>query len=157
MRTSSFRCFSVALLLVLASFAALAQQPASDAQASVGGRADRTPAEQKLDSMLVLAVRAFAGAVREGQIPPSLQPNVQSFIDNNVATDTTIFVVIKADVSPDLVAALLAVGSRDISEFPQYDTITARVPSVRSQPAAPAVSSQFQSNGKPGRVLPGLP
>ena len=90
MPTSRFRYFSVALLLVFTSFAALAQQPAQDAPASVGGRADRTLAEQKLDSMLVLAVRAFAGAVREGQIPPSLQPNVQSFIDNNVATPTPI-------------------------------------------------------------------
>jgi hypothetical protein len=126
--SSPFRYIFAALFLTLASFVALAQQPVPDVQASIGGRADRTPAEQKLDSTLMFAIRGFVGAANLGQIPASLQPNIQLFIDNNVATDSTIFVVIKADVSPNLVAALSAVGSRDISEFPQYDTITARVP-----------------------------
>ena len=129
---SCLRILVVTPLLWLAAVPVIAQQPSSDAQmltqAANGGRADRTPAEQKLDSTLMFAVRGFAGAGTSGQIPLSIQPNIQSFIDSNVATDTTVFVVIKADVSPDLVAALRVVGSRDISEFPQYDTITARVP-----------------------------
>ena len=57
MRISHFRYFSITLLLVFASFTALAQQQGQNAQPSVGGRADRTAAEQKLDSMLVLAAR----------------------------------------------------------------------------------------------------
>ena len=134
MPTPSSRCrmFVVASLLWLAAVPALAQQPFPDAQelaqAAIGGKADRTPAEQKLDSTLMFAVRGFAGSGTRGKIPLSLQPGIQSFIDENVAADQTIFVVIKAEVSPDLVAALRVVGAYDITEFPQYDTITARVP-----------------------------
>jgi Subtilase family len=113
--------------VVLTSSVAMAQAPIVDSQPAFG-KADRTLAEQKLDSTLMYAVRAFAGAENFGQIPPSVQPGIQSFIDSNVATDTTISVVIKAPVSSDLVAALRVVGSRDIAEFPQYETITARVP-----------------------------
>ena len=98
------------------------------AQATLGSKVDRTPAEQKLDSTLMFAVRGFAGSAKLGQIPLALQPGIQSFIDENVAADTTIFVVIKANVSPDLIAALRVVGAYDISEFPQYNTVTARVP-----------------------------
>ena len=121
-------------LLILAIFVgligtpALAQRPPPETPtpAAIGGRADRTPAEQKLDSSLMFAARAFAPT--RGQIPLALQPQVQGFIDQNVAADQTIFVVIKANVSPDLVAMLKVSGAYDISEFAQYDTITARVP-----------------------------
>ena len=121
--SSRRRLVAVAFLACLFGMPALAQQPAS---AAGGKMADRTPAERKLDSSLMFAARAFAPT--PGRIPLALQPHVQSFIDANVAADQTIVVVIKADVSPDLVAMLRVAGAYDLSEFPQYGTITARVP-----------------------------
>jgi hypothetical protein len=129
-RSSSRSCLFAAAIVPVAhrpsAIGAASSWAQTFAQGAIGGKADRTPADQKLDSTLMFAVRAFAPT--RGQIPQPLQPGVQSFIDQNVAADQTIFVVIKADVSPDLVAMLRVAGAYDISEFPQYDTITARVP-----------------------------
>ena len=123
-------------LIALAFFAicvgapALAQPAAPDGQASApamtGGKSTWTPAESKLDANLLFATRAFA--TTRGTIPQGRESSVQAFIDQNVAPDQTIFVVIRADVSPDLVALVKATGAYDISEFPVYKTITARVP-----------------------------
>src|SRR4029453_4751678 len=118
--------FVVSWLAALPVSAQQAPEAQTFAQGAIGGKADRTLADQKLDSTLLFAVRAVAPP--RGVLPTPLQPGVQSFIDQNVAADQTIFVVIKADVSPDLVAMLRVAGAYDISEFPQYDTITARVP-----------------------------
>ena len=119
-----FRLCALAFLLLPVAMSATAQVPfltTQDlAQAALGGRADRTPAEGKLDSTLMFALRSLAGA--QGKIPLLQQPGIQSFISQNVAADQTIFVVIKAKVSPDLVKALRSAVAYDISEFPQYDT-----------------------------------
>ena len=120
-------------LAVLAFFCGSAVWAQPSAQESyvpvpsvIGGKASRTPAEQKISSVLLFATRAFTPT--RGAIPQGMEPQVQAFIDANVAADQTIFVVIKADVSPDLVAMLKATGAYDIEEFPIYGTITARVP-----------------------------
>src|SRR5674476_1240311 len=100
-----FRLCAIAFLLLPVAMSAAAQVPFLTtqmlAQASIGGRADRTPAEEKLDSTLMFALRSLAGA--QGKVPLLQQPGIQSFISQNVAADQTIFVVIKAKVSPDLV------------------------------------------------------
>ena len=128
--SSGRELFKFVVLTLFCGGAALAQTPTPGgsvpAPAMVGGKSTWTAAEQKLDANLLYAARAFAPT--RGAIPQGLEPQVQAFIDANVKADQTIFVVIKAEVSPDLVAMLKAAGAYDISEFPIYGTITARVP-----------------------------
>ena len=128
--SSRFLAIGTAMFVWMAAAPALSQQAPPDGQtpaaAMIGGKSTWTPAERKLDSNLLFATRAFAPS--RGTIPQGLEPQVQSFIDANIAADQTIFVVIRADVSPDLVALVQATGAYEISEFPVYKTITARVP-----------------------------
>jgi len=127
--TSSRRSlFALVFVVLFGAGTALAQQVPPDVSApgTTTRRTDRTPAEAKLNSNLMYAVRAFAPT--RGTVPTAVAPQVQAFIDANVAADQTIFVVIKGDVSADLVAMLKVTGAYDISEFPQYGQVTARVP-----------------------------
>jgi hypothetical protein len=132
MKRTSSRIGPVALVLAVmlgtgvASAQTLPPEGSVPVPSAAGGMAQRTPAEKKISSQLLLASRAFAAS--RGVIPQGSEPEVQAFIDANVAPDQTTFVVIKADVSPELVAVVKATGAYDVEEFPIYGTITARVP-----------------------------
>ena len=98
------------------------------AQPAFGDKSSWTPAERKMDSALVGLTRADkAGQLKSGRLK-DLPAATQDFARDNVAPDDTMIVVIKADVTPDLTAFIKAQGGTDVSEYPTYRTITARVP-----------------------------
>lgn len=98
------------------------------AQSGFGDKSNWTTAEQKMDSALVGLTRADkTGQLKSGRLK-NLPAGTQNFARDNVAADDTIIVVIKADVTPDLTAFIRARGGVDVSEYPKYRTITARVP-----------------------------
>jgi len=102
---------------------------AASAQEPLGHKGDRSAAEQKMDSALIDLTRAAgSGQLQNAARRQALPAYVQDFADQNVAPDQTIFVVIKGKVSDALTAFIRARGGSEISAFPQYDTVTARVP-----------------------------
>jgi hypothetical protein len=101
---------------------------AQTAQVALGGRADRSVIESKLDQSLMFALRGLSAVAGMSQVPPMAQAGVQTFVAAQVAADQTIFVVIKGQVTSALMAAVQGTGAYDIAEFAQYNTITARVP-----------------------------
>ena len=116
------RTLGLALLMCTVPLAASAQEP-------LGHKGDRSAAEQKMDSALIDLTRAAgSGQLQNAARRQALPAYVQDFADQNVAPDQTIFVVIKGKVSDALTAFIRARGGSEISAFPQYDTVTARVP-----------------------------
>ncbi len=115
------RALGLAVALGVASIGAWAQP-------AFGDKSSWTPAERKMDSALVGLTRADkAGQLKSGRLK-GLPAATQDFARDNVAPDDTMIVVIKADVTPDLTAFIKAQGGTDVSEYPTYRTITARVP-----------------------------
>src|SRR5437868_5877246 len=112
-------CFALSLTLVAG---------AVHAQSIVDQKHHRSAAELKIDANLLFASRAVAQGHGAGSTSAAVPPHVQSFIDAQVAADGTVFVVIHGKVTNGLVTSLGALGAREISEYPQYDTVTARVP-----------------------------
>ena len=116
------RAAGLALLMCAVPLAAPAQEP-------VGRKGDRSVAEQKMDSALIDLTRAAgSGQLRNAASRQALPAYVQDFAERHVAPDQTIFVVIKGKVSDTLTAFIRSRGGTELSAFPQYDTITARVP-----------------------------
>jgi len=102
---------------------------AASAQEPVGRKGDRSAVEQKMDSALIDLTRAAgSGQLRNAASRQALPAYVQDFAERHVAPDQTIFVVIKGKVSDALTAFIRSHGGSELSAFPQYDTITARVP-----------------------------
>ena len=120
-RGARARILGSALALTLAAGAALAQAP-------LGDKASRTPAERKMSSALVELARAQAsGRLKSGRAA-DLPAGVRDFARHNVDADNRIFVVIKADVTPELLAFVRAQGGQELLSYPRFRTITARVP-----------------------------
>ena len=120
--TTWARTLGLALLMCAVPLGASAQEP-------VGRKGDRSAAEQKMDSALIDLTRAAgSGQLQNASRRLALPAYVQDFVDQNVAPDQTIFVVIKGKVSDALTAFIQARGGSEISTFPQFDTVTARVP-----------------------------
>ena len=116
------RRLGLALLMCTVPLAASAQEP-------VGRKGDRSAVEQKMDSALIDLTRAAgSGQLRNAASRQALPAYVQDFAERHVAPDQTIFVVIKGKVSDALTAFIRSHGGSELSAFPQYDTITARVP-----------------------------
>jgi len=99
-------------------------------QAQIGAilaeKANRTPAEAKIDSNLLNGMRAVAQAAAGRAQPPV--PFVQDFLRNHVAADSTVKVSIKAKVTSGLLAALQAAGASEVNAVADYDSVTARLP-----------------------------
>jgi hypothetical protein len=117
-----------AVLLCVAVIAGAApagppEQPGIHFKDVLGDKPSGTPAEQKIDSNLLFAMRALASG---GSI--AIPDFVRAFINTNVAPDQTTFVVIRATVSDPLLDFVRALGGRSLSAFAQYDTLTAEVP-----------------------------
>ena len=116
------RTLGLALLMCTVPLAASAQE-------DIGRKDGRSAAEQKMDSALVDLTRAAnSGQLQNATRRQALPDSVRDFADQNVAPDQTLFVVIKGQVSDALSAFIQARGGTEISVFPQYDTLTARVP-----------------------------
>lgn len=89
----------------------------------------RTPAQQKIDSRLLYTIKMERGELLARGVPTldtGLKADEKGFID----------VEISANVSDELLARLNAVNAEIIAAFPQYHSITARLPIREIEPLA---------------------
>ena len=107
---------------------ALGAQAATRAAHVLAPKESRSPAERKLDSRLFFAGRAHGLGRAAANAPDAIPGFVQAFLAEEVAVDGTVFVVVKAQASPRLRAALESLGARDVEEFADYATVHARLP-----------------------------
>ncbi|HHO48295.1 MAG TPA: hypothetical protein ENN06_07555, partial [Desulfobacteraceae bacterium] len=84
-------------------------------------KAARTPAQKKMNSQLVHAVKARRGELKQMGLS-SLRPGVK------VEDDGTVLVDIKARVTPGLLADIEGLGGVIVNFYGEYDAIRARVP-----------------------------
>ena len=133
MHRLTLRFFSLGSALLLASTAALAQLQSIPAeglaqiQAYTAEKQNRTPAEAKLSSQLLHAMRTLAG---QPAVPGLSGPTagVEQFIADRVAADNTVQVTIQGDINPSLLAAIASAGGTQIDPYPQFGRVTARLP-----------------------------
>ena len=84
-------------------------------------KAARTPAQQKISSRLLYAVKIYGGELENGE-GPMRRSSVE--LDKDGAT----IVDIKAQVTEEVLARIEALGGTVMSSFPQYQAIRARIP-----------------------------
>jgi hypothetical protein len=127
------RVASLSSALLFASTAVLAQvqslPPEGLAQidAYTAEKLNRTPAEAKLSSQLLYAMRTLAGQPAVPGLPGPI-PGVQQFIADRVAGDHTVQVTIQGDINSSLLAAIAATGGVQVDPYPQFGRVTARLP-----------------------------
>ncbi len=100
--------------------AGLSQNAMNEIASLLQEKAGRTPAQQKMDSQLVHALKKNRGEV----FAPGA-PNVQ--VDVNMEPDGRVLVDISATVTPELLALIQAGGGTVINSFEQYRSIRALV------------------------------
>ena len=137
----------LALLSILGAAATLAQprQLSERAQAQIAAlvadKAQRTPAQQKMDSHLIYAARILRGEPVAAGIAtmPSVFNRVKVLAGTGSAS--IVEVDIKATVDGALLAALKALGAQIVSAFPAYGAVRAQLPvaAVEQAAALPAV------------------
>src|SRR6202171_585876 len=133
MHRLTLRVLAIGCTLLLASVTALAQGQSIPAeglaqiQAYSAEKQNPTPAEAKLSSQLLHAMRTLAG---QPAVPGLSGPTagVQQFIADRVAADNTVQVTIQGDVNPSLLAAIAHAGGTQIDPYPQFGRVTARLP-----------------------------
>src|SRR5450755_3107138 len=127
-----FNASALLLALVISSVAVVSAQSIPDQglaqiQAYITDKDSWSPAEQKLQSTLLYAARVtLQGSLGAGL--PASNPGVDSFIATSVAPDSTVAVTIRGDITSDLLGALSAAGGIDIRSYPQYNSVTLRLP-----------------------------
>jgi hypothetical protein len=94
-------------------------------QAILLEKATRTPDENKLDSNLLLAMRAVQR--RNFGVLQTESAHVASFVQEHVASDSTVHVSIQGTLGEDLPGQLAALGARDVKGVRTYGEIIARV------------------------------
>lgn len=111
---------------VAAGAAELPLSPALKAQiaAILAEKESRTPAEAKIESSLFHGMKAL---VSPGQFA-SRPRFIRDFVETQVATDSTVRVIIRAQVGDDLIASLKAAGAKKIRAHRKQGAIYARVP-----------------------------
>ncbi|MEA3211410.1 MAG: hypothetical protein QOE70_4467 [Chthoniobacter sp.] len=132
-----------ALALMAGSPLASAQQPKTLSAAALGQIAAlqaekdaRTPAQQKLDSQLIWAMKKSRGE--------KFAAGLESFAEGvKVAADGLELVDIKADVSDALLKAIKAEGGTIVSSVPGFRAIRARVPLKSLETLAARPDVQF--------------
>jgi len=127
-----FNASALLLALVISSVAGVSAESIPDQglaqiQAYITDKDSWSPAEQKLQSTLLYAARVtLQGSLGAGL--PASNPGVDSFIATSVAPDSTVAVTIRGDITSDLLGALSAAGGIDIRSYPQYNSVTLRLP-----------------------------
>jgi Subtilase family/HYR domain len=106
---------------VLLAAEPLSKSASLQIQAVEDEKARRTPAQNKMDSQFVYALKKKAVGVAT-RAAPQLQPNVEILADGRVLVDIT------ATVSDELLAQIKKLGGEVISSFAQYNAIRALVP-----------------------------
>ena len=84
-------------------------------------KAQRTPAQRKVSSHLLHAARIEQGEPIVGDVVPAL-----SAVE--IGPDGTVTVDIRADVAPEVLARIDALGGSVINSVPQYGAVRARLP-----------------------------
>ena len=84
-------------------------------------KAARTPAQQKISSQLLYAVKLYGGELKNRE-------DLMRRSSVKVDADGTTIVDIKAQVTEAVLARIEAVGGKVISNFPEYQAIRARIP-----------------------------
>jgi hypothetical protein len=87
----------------------------------LGEKAARTPAQQKISSRLLYAVKVHLGDVSDTE-------GLMRRSSVKVDADGTTLVDIKSEVTEAVLAKVDALGGKVISSFPQYQAIRARMP-----------------------------
>jgi subtilisin family serine protease len=90
-------------------------------QALMADKAQRTKTQQKIDSQLIYAARQKATGIVHAAVP-KLQPSLRAEADGRIKVD------IKGAVTPELLAAIQAVGGTIISSLPSYHVLQAVLP-----------------------------
>jgi uncharacterized repeat protein (TIGR01451 family) len=154
----------VSFALAVAGFApAVAQQaiPAAGAaqiQALLREKANRTPAQNKLDSQIIYnSKRALGQSIAAGLSSSFTPAALQTSGDGLVHVDIT------ANVTAGVLAAITSLGGRIESSFPQYKAIRAWLPLSSAETLAGRADVQFVkpavlrlTNSGLQSVLPGL-
>ena len=97
--------------------------PASEQiQTILDEKAGRTPAQQKISSHLLYALKKG----RQGEARPGGAPTLRTAV--KVEADGTTLVDIDAEVTKAVLASIEALGGTVINSFPQYQAIRARIP-----------------------------
>jgi hypothetical protein len=99
-------------------------------------KASRTPAQQKIDSQLLYASRAYRGVPRAPGVPEML---------TTVAVDSAgrTVVDIRAQVTNPVLAQIRSVGGLIVSAFPRFDAIRAVLPIARLEDLAAMPEVRF--------------
>ncbi len=92
-------------------------------------KAARTPAQQKISSQLLEAVKIYGGELKSRE-------DLKRRSSVKVDADGTTLVDIKAQVTEAVLARIEAVGGKIISSFPEYQAIRARIPIDQIEPLA---------------------
>ena len=113
-------------------------------------KAVRTPSESKIDSNLLNGMRAIKQ--KSAGISQTQPTYVQNFLQKQVSSDSTVKVTIRGKVSNDLLAALKTLNASEISSFPKYDTLTARLPIAELTTISSRSDVSFVEPFDPGRT-----
>ena len=90
-------------------------------EAILGEKSLRTPAQQKISSRLLYAIKMYRGEL-ESTEGPMRGSSVK------VHADGTTMVDIKVQVTEEVLARIEALGGTVMSSFPQYQAVRARIP-----------------------------
>jgi hypothetical protein len=135
-------CLSLALV-VAAIVPAFAQQQIPTAgvaqiRALLLDKANRTPAQQKLDSQIIYNSRVALGQPAAPGIPRSFTPSALE-----KSSDGLIHVDISANVTGDLLSAIVTIGGRVESSFPKYNSVRAWIPLSAAETLAGRADVRF--------------
>ena len=130
---------------------AFAQQPADSAlaqiQALLNEKANRTPAQRKLDSQIVYNLKAAQGAIATG-LTAGFSPAILETNKNNL-----VHVDIKANpVTSGLLTAIVGLGGQVESSLPQYMAVRAWIPLSASETLASRSEVMFISPAQLGHT-----
>src|SRR5262249_23381696 len=111
-------------------------------------KASRTPAQRKLDSQLVYALRLSRNELGAFGIT-NLHPNLKVEPDGRVIVD------INATVTPALISQMTQAGSVVLDSLPQFNSIRARVPLNQMESLVMADGVKFIQPAVPAAVRTG--
>jgi uncharacterized repeat protein (TIGR01451 family) len=132
----------VALAAILAVSATAGAQPLSDTalhqiQAMQDEKASFTPAQQKMDSQLIFALKKSRGqTIANGAVP-------QLRIGAAADTNGMIQVDINANVTSNLLQQIQNLGGTVISSFPQFSALRVSIPLTNAENIAAAADLKF--------------
>lgn len=135
--------------LLFGSVVAQAQELSASAKAQIASleqeKANRTPAQKKISSQLVFAVKESRNQIIARGVP-QLARGIRRAAGGGVTVD------IRAAVTPGLLAAIQQSGGTVASSFPQYDAIRATLPLAALETIAARAEVQWISPPDVARV-----